>query len=127
MPILAIVYLFQCIMLSSPALALRSLRWANAAKLTDLDKGSINYASIFGLRQDLKLTGEQFSWVVSLFYFGQLVSEYPAAHLLSRLPIIPFVGSTIFLWGAVEMCLGATTSFLLPSVSCLVLQRDVSL
>lgn len=80
-------------------------------QLTDLDKGSINYASVFGLRQDLNLTGEQFSWVVSLFYFGQLVSEYPAAYLLSRLPIIPFVGSTIVAWGAVEMCLGATTSF----------------
>lgn len=80
-------------------------------ELTDLDKGSINYASVFGLRQDLNLTGERFSWVVSLFYFGQLVSECPAAYLLSRLPIIPFVGSTIVAWGAVEMCLGATTSF----------------
>ncbi|KAM0272169.1 hypothetical protein ACHAQH_008847 [Verticillium albo-atrum] len=52
-----------------------------------LDKGSINYAAVFGLRHDLKLTGEEFSWVFSLFYFGQLCSEYPAAYLLSRLRI----------------------------------------
>lgn len=72
MPMMAIVYFFQY-----------------------LDKQSINYAAVFGLNEDLKLTGEQFSWAVSLFYFGQLVSEYPAAYLMSRLPITRFVGVTM--------------------------------
>jgi MFS family permease len=63
------------------------------------------------LREDLKLTGYQFSWAISLFYFGQLCSEYPAAYLLSRLPVIVFVSFTIVAWGAAEMCLGAVHSF----------------
>lgn len=78
---------------------------------TDLDKSSINYAAIFGLREDLSLNGEQFSWVVSLFYIGQLCSEYPAAYILSRFRIKPFIGATIVVWGGVEMAIGATNNF----------------
>ncbi|KAH6989081.1 major facilitator superfamily domain-containing protein [Ilyonectria sp. MPI-CAGE-AT-0026] len=88
MPIMAIVYFFQY-----------------------LDKQSINYAAVFGLSEDLNLSGQEFSWAISLFYFGQFCSEYPAAYLMSRLPITTFVGVTIILWGSVEMCLGASQGF----------------
>ncbi|KAF4815673.1 putative transporter [Colletotrichum siamense] len=88
MPLMAVVYFFQY-----------------------LDKQSINQAAIFGLREDLRLTGEQFSWAVSLFYLGQLCSEYPAAFLLSRLPIALYVGITIVIWGGVNMCLAAVHDF----------------
>jgi hypothetical protein len=62
----------------------------------DLDKQSINYAAVFGLQEDLKLSGSEFSWAISLFYFGQFVSEYPAAYLMSRFPITIFVGITVY-------------------------------
>ncbi|KAF4982674.1 hypothetical protein FDECE_17462 [Fusarium decemcellulare] len=88
MPLMALVYFFQY-----------------------LDKGSINYAAVFGLKTDLKLTGEEFSWVVSLFYLGQLASQYPAAYVLSRFHITLFVGATIVVWGGVEMAIGATNNF----------------
>ncbi|KAM0323977.1 hypothetical protein ACHAQA_008559 [Verticillium albo-atrum] len=88
LPLMALVYFFQY-----------------------LDKGSINYAAVFGLREDLGLNGEEFSWVVSLFYFGQLCSEYPAAYLLSRLRITTFIGCTIIVWGCVEMAIGGTQDF----------------
>lgn len=65
------------------------------SNVADLDKQSINYAAVFGLSEDLKLTGSEFSWAISLFYFGQLCSEYPAAYLMSRLPITVFVGVTM--------------------------------
>jgi MFS transporter, ACS family, allantoate permease len=77
----------------------------------DLDKQSINQAAIFGLRTDLDLTGEQFSWAVSLFYFGQLCSEYPAAYLLSRLPVTLYVGITIVIWGGVNMAMAACHNY----------------
>ncbi|KAF4959019.1 hypothetical protein FSARC_10856 [Fusarium sarcochroum] len=88
MPLMAVVFFFQY-----------------------LDKGSINYAAVFGLREDLELTGEQFSWVVSLFYLGQLVSEYPAAYILSRFHITRFIGATVIVWGAMEMSIGASQNF----------------
>lgn len=60
-----------------------------------LDKQTINYASVFGLNDDLSLSGTQFSWVVTLFYFGQLTSEFPASYLLSRYPVTKVVGVTM--------------------------------
>jgi sugar phosphate permease len=69
MPLMALVYFFQY-----------------------LDKQSINYASVFGLSENLALTKGEYSWAVSLFYFGQLVSEYPAAYLMSRFNVVRFVG-----------------------------------
>jgi ACS family allantoate permease-like MFS transporter len=68
---------------------------SHAKQQIDLDKQSINYAAIFGLSEDLELSGTEFSWAISLFYFGQLCSEYPAAYLMSRLPITVFVGVTM--------------------------------
>ncbi|KAF2165736.1 hypothetical protein M409DRAFT_67092 [Zasmidium cellare ATCC 36951] len=88
LPVMALVYFFQY-----------------------LDKQSINYAAVFGLQEDLGLSGQEFSWAVSLFYFGQLCSEYPAAYLMSRLPIVSFVGVTIIIWGSAEMCLAAAKDF----------------
>ncbi|CAI9631613.1 mfs general substrate transporter [Alternaria burnsii] len=88
LPLMALVYFFQY-----------------------LDKQSINYAAVFGLEEDLKLSGSEFSWAISIFYFGQFVSEYPAAYLMSRFPITLFVGITVILWGIAEMCLGATTNW----------------
>jgi MFS family permease len=64
----------------------------NALTKIDLDKQSINYAAVFDLRDDLHLSGSEFSWAVSLFYFGQLVAQYPAAYLMSRVRITYFVG-----------------------------------
>lgn len=69
MPLMALVYFFQY-----------------------LDKQCINYASVFGLEDSLGLSGKEYSWAVSLFYFGQLVSEYPAAYLMSRFSVVRFVG-----------------------------------
>ncbi|KAJ6437460.1 GCN5-related N-acetyltransferase (GNAT) domain-containingprotein [Purpureocillium lavendulum] len=88
LPLMSFVYLFQYV-----------------------DKNSINNAAVFGLRTDCHMNGVQFSWVVSLFYFGQLFSEYPAAYLLSRFRITTFIGATIVIWGAVEMANGAPRNF----------------
>lgn len=38
--------------------------------LNFLDKGILSNASVFGLRDDTHLVGQQYSWVGSIFYFG---------------------------------------------------------
>lgn len=60
-----------------------------------LDKQSINFAAIFGMSDDLHLTGFQFSWVVTIFYFGQLASEFFVSYLMSRYPVTKVVGITM--------------------------------
>ncbi|KAL1961496.1 hypothetical protein VTN77DRAFT_1675 [Rasamsonia byssochlamydoides] len=76
-----------------------------------MDKQSLSYASVFGLITDLNLTGAQYSWCSSIFYIGQLVSEYPFMYLMSRLPLSKFVGATIIIWGAICVCLAAPKNF----------------
>lgn len=60
-----------------------------------LDKSSINFASVYGLRDGTKLNGQDYSWLGSIFYFGYLFSQYPAGYLLQRLPMGKFIGGTI--------------------------------
>ncbi|KAJ5123146.1 hypothetical protein N7448_009243 [Penicillium atrosanguineum] len=76
-----------------------------------LDKQSLSYAAVFGLRDDLNLTSSEYSWTSSIFYVGQLVSEYPFIYLMSRLPLTKFVGATVIVWGAICMCLAAPKNF----------------
>ena len=39
-----------------------------------LDKNGINYASVYGLQKGTNLHGQDYSWLGSIFYFGQLHS-----------------------------------------------------
>lgn len=61
-----------------------------------LDKQCLSYAAVFGLIEDLDMTSKQYSWSSSIFYVGQLVSEYPFIYLMSRLPLTKLVGATVY-------------------------------
>ena len=37
-----------------------------------IDKTTLSYAAIFGIRDDLHLHGTQYNWLSSIFYFGFL-------------------------------------------------------
>ncbi|KAF1356156.1 major facilitator superfamily domain-containing protein [Delphinella strobiligena] len=76
-----------------------------------LDKQSLSYASVFGLITDLDMTSDQYSWCSSIFFIGQLVSEYPFIYLMSRFRLTKFVGTTIVIWGGICMCLAAPRKF----------------
>ncbi|KAJ5807978.1 major facilitator superfamily domain-containing protein [Penicillium riverlandense] len=72
---------------------------------------SLSYAGVFGMMEELQLHGTQFSWLGSIFYVGQLVAEFPAMYLMSRLPLAKFVAVIVILWGGICMCLAAATTF----------------
>ena len=76
-----------------------------------LDKSSINFASVYGLRQGTNLKGQDYSWLGSIFYFGYLVAQYPAGYALQRLPLGKFIGATILAWGILIITTPACTSF----------------
>jgi hypothetical protein len=54
------------------------------ATLSGLDKTAISAAAIYGLREDLNVTGSQYSWCGSAPFFGGLVFMGPAAYCLQR-------------------------------------------
>lgn len=64
--------------------------------LNYLDKTTLSYASIMGLKlppsedklkSGIGISGPEYSWLGSLFYFGYLAWEYPTSRLLQRLPL----------------------------------------
>ncbi|KAJ5279274.1 hypothetical protein N7478_004646 [Penicillium angulare] len=57
------------------------------------------------------MTSSEYSWCTSIFYVGQLVSEWPFIYLMSRLPLTKFVGTTVIIWGVICMCLAAPKNF----------------
>jgi hypothetical protein len=65
------------------------------SRILDLDKQSLSYAGVFGMIEELQLHGTQFSWLGSIFYVGQLVAEFPAMYLMSRLPLAKFVAVSV--------------------------------
>lgn len=66
-----------------------------------LDKIGLSYAAIFGMKKDLHLVGQDYSWCSSIFYFGQLVAEFPVLYLLHKLPIRTFVAVSMICWAIV--------------------------
>jgi Major Facilitator Superfamily len=76
-----------------------------------VDKTTLSYAAIFGIREDLKLHGTQYNWLSSIFYFGFLVWAFPTNFLMQRLPIGKYLGFNIFLWGFFLMLQAACNSF----------------
>ncbi|KAJ9428030.1 major facilitator superfamily domain-containing protein [Fusarium oxysporum] len=99
----------------------KSLRWKLDLRLMPLlcftyalqsiDKNTISYAAVFGLREDLNLKGDEFSWTGGIFYLGYLVWEFPTSIFLQRFPINYFMSGTVIAWGAVLMAHGAVNSF----------------
>ncbi|KAL6401426.1 hypothetical protein AUP68_15296 [Ilyonectria robusta] len=79
--------------------------------LNYIDKVSLSEASIFGIKDDLHLVGQQYSWSSSIFYLGYLVWQYPSSLLMQKLPIGRYFGVMIFLWGLTATTTAFTTSF----------------
>ncbi|ESK94091.1 allantoate permease [Moniliophthora roreri MCA 2997] len=67
--------------------------------LQNLDRTSINYANLLGLRQDLKLSGTEFNWLAGIVYAGSFFGEYPLTFAIGRYPSQRVLSIIIVLWG----------------------------
>ncbi|KAF2432189.1 MFS transporter [Tothia fuscella] len=69
--------------------------------LQALDKGTMSFASIMHIREDLGLHGQQYSWLTTCIYIAVLIVEYPTNFLIQRLPVAKYLSINIILWGSV--------------------------
>lgn len=61
-----------------------------------LDKTALSYTAILGLREDLHLTGSEYSWSSSIYYFGYMVATYPiVGFLLVRYPMGKLISASL--------------------------------
>ncbi|PNS18305.1 High-affinity nicotinic acid transporter [Sphaceloma murrayae] len=77
-----------------------------------LDKTTLSYTAIMGMRQDTHLVGQDYSNLSMLFYIGFLVTEFPTQYLSQRIAKYSlYLSMNIMIWGVVLMCHAACTSF----------------
>ncbi|KAG7834790.1 hypothetical protein KL943_003174 [Ogataea angusta] len=77
-----------------------------------LDKNSLSYAAIYGLKTDNNLKGQEYSWLATIFYLGYLFAEIPVFFLLSRVHNLGrFMCVLMMIWGALLMCMSACHNF----------------
>ncbi|GFG26543.1 uncharacterized transporter C460.05 [Aspergillus udagawae] len=76
-----------------------------------LDKNSLNFASVYGLKKGTNLHGQDYAWLGSIFYFGYLIAQYPAGYALQRLPMGKVLSITTIMWGALLMTTPACHNF----------------
>ncbi|KAF3985616.1 hypothetical protein FT663_05230 [Candidozyma haemuli var. vulneris] len=75
-----------------------------------MDKSSNAMAAVMGLREDLNMEGNMYSWTGSAFYLGYLAFELPCSYTLQKFPVITTVSIFIVLWGIV-LCLHAVPNY----------------
>ena len=75
-----------------------------------MDKLSNSWAAVMGLRTDLHMKGEMYSWTGSAFYLGYLAFEFPASVCLQRFPVAKTVSVFIVLWGVI-LCLHSVPQY----------------
>ncbi|KAL2833707.1 major facilitator superfamily domain-containing protein [Aspergillus cavernicola] len=76
-----------------------------------MDKSSLSFAGIMGIKEDCKLTGSEYSWLGSIMYFGYLVGDVPAIILLQRFPIDKTFPIVVMIWGIVVALHAACRQF----------------
>lgn len=75
-----------------------------------MDKISNSYAAVMGLREDLNMVGDMYSWSGTAFYLGYLFFEFPASALLQRFPVAKTTGAFIVFWGVI-LCLHSVPNY----------------
>ncbi|KFY70546.1 hypothetical protein V499_09087 [Pseudogymnoascus sp. VKM F-103] len=76
-----------------------------------VDKTTLSYAAIFGIKDDLHLQKDQYSWLSSLFYFGWLFWAIPSNLIMQRCPPAWYLSFNIFMWGVLLMVQAAANNF----------------
>ncbi|KAF2741461.1 allantoate permease [Polyplosphaeria fusca] len=69
--------------------------------LQALDKGTMSFASIMGIRADVPALGQdnsKFAWLTTCIYIAVLIVEYPTNWIIQRVPIAKYLGFNILAW-----------------------------
>lgn len=72
-----------------------------------MDKLSNSPAALMGIRTDLAMAGNQYSWVGTSSYIGYLVFILPMSLAIQHFPLAKLTAVTIILWGIVMLCSAA--------------------
>lgn len=66
-----------------------------------VDKLTNNFGVMVGLREDLGMHGDMYSWVGLSFYLGYLAFEFIGVRCLQKYPLLRMLSIFIVVWGAI--------------------------
>lgn len=79
--------------------------------LSFLDRGNIGNAKIEGLVEDLGMTGPQYNWCLTVFFFTYAAFEVPSNLLLKKLRPSIWLPSIMVAWGIVMTLMGIVQDY----------------
>lgn len=79
--------------------------------LSFLDRGNIGNAKIEGLAEDLNMTGGQYNWTLTVFFFTYAAFEVPSNLLLKKLRPSVWLPSIMVAWGLVMTLMGIVQNY----------------
>lgn len=79
--------------------------------LSFLDRGNIGNAKIEGLVEDLGMSGAQYNWCLTVFFFTYAAFEVPSNLLLKRLRPSVWLPTIMVAWGIVMTLMGIVQSY----------------
>ncbi|CAG8088823.1 unnamed protein product [Penicillium olsonii] len=106
LPIMFLTYFLQMIDKISINVCRNVIRIYNG-----LTTDSLKYANVMGLQDDLKMAGNDFSWLATAFFIAYAVAEIPQGTLLQRYSVTKVLGFNILCWGIILCCSSAAKNF----------------
>ncbi|KAI0786404.1 MFS general substrate transporter [Abortiporus biennis] len=79
--------------------------------LAFLDRVNIANASIFGLKQDLKLAGNEYNTALVIFFVPYIISEIPSNALMKRFKPHVWLSGCMFMFGLTTCLQGLTQNY----------------
>ncbi|KAM5356487.1 hypothetical protein ACJ41O_003133 [Fusarium nematophilum] len=79
--------------------------------LSFLDRGNIGNAKIEGLQEDLNMTGDQYNWCLTVFFFTYAAFEVPSNLLLKKLRPSVWLPTIMVAWGLVMTLMGIVRNY----------------
>lgn len=79
--------------------------------LSFLDRGNIGNAKIEGLQEDLNMTGPQYNWCLTAFFFTYCAFEVPSNMLLKKFRPSIYLASIMVAWGTVMTLMGIVQNY----------------
>ncbi|KAF1939855.1 MFS general substrate transporter [Clathrospora elynae] len=79
--------------------------------LSFLDRGNIGNAKIEGLTEDLNMSGSQYNWCLTVFFFTYSVFEIPSNLLLKKIRPSIWLPTIMVAWGVVMTLIGIVQSY----------------
>ena len=82
-----------------------------AILLFTFDKKTLSFSSVMGIQGDVHLSSNEYAWLGSIFSLGYLVSNFPSAVMIQKVPLSKWIVAMMTIWGIVLAMMAVGRNF----------------